>query len=86
MGANSPAAITEEKYSSHSQNGNVNKPVAQVENDRPSRQRAPAHTHSGNIARIHGGERIRKSHSPTVLTGFGPSDFSVFSHVKYCLR
>jgi hypothetical protein len=32
VGANSTAAITEEKYSSHSQNGNVNKPVTQVEN------------------------------------------------------
>jgi hypothetical protein len=34
VGANSTAAITEEKekYSSHSQNGDVNKPVAQVEN------------------------------------------------------
>jgi hypothetical protein len=34
MGTNSTAAITEEKekYSSHSQSGDVNKPVAQVDN------------------------------------------------------
>jgi hypothetical protein len=32
MDANSTATITEEKYSSHSQSGDVNKPVAQVEN------------------------------------------------------
>jgi hypothetical protein len=32
MGANSTAAITEEKYSSHAQHGDVNKPMAQVEN------------------------------------------------------
>jgi hypothetical protein len=33
MGANSTAALTEqkEKYPSHSQSGDVNKPVAQVE-------------------------------------------------------
>jgi hypothetical protein len=32
MDANSIAAITEEKYSSHSQSGDVNKSVAQLEN------------------------------------------------------
>jgi hypothetical protein len=31
VGANLTAAVTEEKSSSHSQNGDVNKPVAQVE-------------------------------------------------------
>jgi hypothetical protein len=32
VGANWTAVITEEKYLSHSLSGNVNKPVAQVEN------------------------------------------------------
>jgi hypothetical protein len=34
VGANSTAAITEEKeqYSGHSQSGDVNKPVGQIEN------------------------------------------------------
>jgi hypothetical protein len=38
--------------------------IVHADNARP-------HTHSGSITRIHGGERTRKSHSPTVLAGFG---------------
>jgi hypothetical protein len=73
--AKATAAMTKEKekYWSHSQSGDVNKPVGQVENRKliVHADNARSHTHSGSITRIHGGERTRKSHSPTVLTGFG---------------
>jgi hypothetical protein len=68
MGGDLTASIPKEKYSSHSQSGGVNKPVAQVEKDGPWRQSIP--THKGSITKLDTGERTRKSHSLTILTAF----------------
>jgi exoribonuclease R len=83
---NAKATLTEGKYPSHSQSGNVNKPVAQVENS-ITMPTTHARTHttarSQEFMEENGLERVIH---PSYLPDLALSDFYLFSHVKHCLR
>jgi hypothetical protein len=84
--ANSTAIITEDKYSSHSESGNMNKPVRQVDN-RSSMTTTHARTRtaaaSQEFMEENGPERAIH---PPCSQHLSPSDFYLVSHMKHCLR
>jgi hypothetical protein len=87
VGAKSTAAITEEKYSSHSQSGNVKKLVAQVDFIIFHADNTLPHTYTAAAS-----QEFMEENGPqraihlAYLQDLAPSDFYLFSHVKYCLR
>jgi transposase len=85
VAVNSTAAIIEEKYSSHSQSDDVNRPAAQVDFRIVHADKARPHTAAASQEFIeeNGFERaIHPQYSPDLA----PYDFYLFSHVKHCLR
>jgi Zn-dependent M16 (insulinase) family peptidase len=85
-GTNSTATLTEQKYSSRSQSGDVNKPVAQVEK-RSSIPTTHARTHTAAASQEFMEENRREiAIHARYLQDLAPSGFSLFSYVKHCLR
>jgi hypothetical protein len=86
MGGHSTATVPVEKYSNRSQSGNMNEPLAQVENCL-SMPTTHARRHKAAPSQEFMEENgLDRAIHPRYSLDFAPSDFYLFSHVKPCLR